>query len=133
MGNEVEASPERIRNHLRRPDADEDQLIMKPPLTPLIRQTPAGCRAGLRPVKSLGRRLILRHRALAGGLCRQGSFLVGFDHTGSDGAVGRLVDEYEGACRAVGCVVVYEERDGRAQQDATDLVQSELGSLFIPV
>jgi hypothetical protein len=40
MGNEVEASPERLRNHLRRPDADEDQLIMKPPLTPLIRQTP---------------------------------------------------------------------------------------------
>jgi hypothetical protein len=36
MGNEVEASPERFRNHLRRPDADEDQLIMKPPLTPLI-------------------------------------------------------------------------------------------------
>ncbi len=32
MGNEVEASPERLRNHLRRPDADEDQLIMKPPL-----------------------------------------------------------------------------------------------------
>jgi putative transposase len=39
MGNEVEASPERLRNHLRRPDADEDQLIMKPPLTPLIGQT----------------------------------------------------------------------------------------------
>jgi hypothetical protein len=36
MGNKVEASPERLRNHLRRPDADEDQLIMKPPLTPLI-------------------------------------------------------------------------------------------------
>jgi hypothetical protein len=36
MGNEVEAGPERLRNHLRRPDADEDQLIMKPPLTPLI-------------------------------------------------------------------------------------------------
>jgi hypothetical protein len=39
MGNEVEASHERLRNHLRRPDADEDQLIMKPPLTPLIGQT----------------------------------------------------------------------------------------------
>jgi hypothetical protein len=39
MGNEVEASTERLRNHLRRPDADEDQLIMKPPLTPLIGQT----------------------------------------------------------------------------------------------
>jgi hypothetical protein len=34
-----EASPERLRNHLRRPDADEDQLIMKPPLTRLIGQT----------------------------------------------------------------------------------------------
>ena len=42
MGNEVEASPERLRNHLRRPDADEDQLIMKPPLTPLIGQTLPG-------------------------------------------------------------------------------------------
>ena len=42
MGNEVEASPERLRNHLRRPDADEDQLIMKPPLTPLIGQTRGG-------------------------------------------------------------------------------------------
>jgi hypothetical protein len=40
MGNQVEARPERQRNHLRRPDADEDQLIMKPPLTPLIGQTP---------------------------------------------------------------------------------------------
>jgi putative transposase len=40
MGYEVEASPERLRNYLRRPDADEDQLIMKPPLTPLIGQTP---------------------------------------------------------------------------------------------
>jgi hypothetical protein len=39
MGNKVEASPERLRNHLRRPDADEGQLIMKPPLTPLIGQT----------------------------------------------------------------------------------------------
>jgi hypothetical protein len=39
MGNKVEASPERLRNHLRRPDADEDQLIMKPPLTQLIGQT----------------------------------------------------------------------------------------------
>ena len=38
MGNEVEASTERLRNHLRRPDADEGQLIMKPPLTPLIGQ-----------------------------------------------------------------------------------------------
>jgi hypothetical protein len=41
MGNEVEASPERIRNHLRRPDADEGQLIMKPPLTPLVGQVRA--------------------------------------------------------------------------------------------
>src|SRR5829696_1090249 len=39
MGCAVEASPKRLRNHLRRPDADEDQLIMKPPLTPLIGQT----------------------------------------------------------------------------------------------
>ena len=38
MGNEMEANPER----LRRPDADEDQLIMKPPLTPLAGQTRAG-------------------------------------------------------------------------------------------
>jgi hypothetical protein len=36
MGNEVEASTERLRNHLRRPDADEGKLIMKLPLTPLI-------------------------------------------------------------------------------------------------
>src|SRR5688572_6993503 len=43
MGNTVEASPERLHNHLRRPDADEDKLIMKPPLTPLIGQTPCTC------------------------------------------------------------------------------------------
>jgi hypothetical protein len=40
MGCALEASPERLRNHLRRPDADEDQLIMKPPLTRLVGQTP---------------------------------------------------------------------------------------------
>src|SRR5215204_619328 len=40
MGCAVEASPKRLRHHLRRPDADEGQLIMKPPLTPLIGQTP---------------------------------------------------------------------------------------------
>jgi transposase-like protein len=34
-----EASPERLRRHLRQPDADEEQLIMKPPLTPLLGQT----------------------------------------------------------------------------------------------
>jgi hypothetical protein len=41
MGCAVEASPERFRHHLRRPDADEERLIMKPPLTPLIGQTPS--------------------------------------------------------------------------------------------
>jgi hypothetical protein len=41
MGIELEASPERLRNHLRRPDANKDQLIMKPPLTPSIGQTPS--------------------------------------------------------------------------------------------
>jgi hypothetical protein len=58
MGNEVEAGPERLRNHLRRPDADEDQLIMKPPLTPLIGQT-RSCPStqlgvGVRPHVSVG-------------------------------------------------------------------------------
>src|SRR5829696_4524837 len=42
MGCAVEASPKRLRHHLRRPDADEGQLIMKPPLTPLIGQTLTG-------------------------------------------------------------------------------------------
>src|SRR5215211_9510407 len=41
MGCAVEASPKRLRHHLRRPDADEGQLIMKPPLTPLIGPTQA--------------------------------------------------------------------------------------------
>jgi transposase-like protein len=36
MGHEVQTSPERLCNHLRRPDADEGKLIMKLPLTPLI-------------------------------------------------------------------------------------------------
>ena len=50
MGNKVEASPERLRNHLRRPDADEDQLIMKPSLTPLStnRVNPAVSQVGVR-------------------------------------------------------------------------------------
>src|SRR5215212_3549553 len=39
MGCAVEASPKRLRHHLRRPDADEGPLIMKPPLTPLTGQT----------------------------------------------------------------------------------------------
>src|SRR5215218_229993 len=43
MGCAVEASPKRLRHHLRRPDADEGQLIMKPPLTPLIGQTLRAC------------------------------------------------------------------------------------------
>src|SRR5215203_2781304 len=45
MGRAVEASPQRLRHHLRRPDADEGQLIMKPPLTPLIGQTPSASAA----------------------------------------------------------------------------------------
>src|SRR5215204_7813704 len=40
-----EASPKRLRHHLRRPDADEGELIMKPPLTPLIGQTRKLCEA----------------------------------------------------------------------------------------
>src|SRR5215218_1412954 len=55
------------------------------------------------------------------------------DHTRSDSAVGRLVNEDEGACCAVGGVVVDEERDGGPQQDSTDLVQSELARRLIPV
>ena len=36
-----EARPERVRHHLRRPDPPGRKLIMRPPLTPLIGQTPA--------------------------------------------------------------------------------------------
>jgi len=39
MDDTVEASPERLRHHLRRPDAGQGELIMKPPLTPLIGYT----------------------------------------------------------------------------------------------
>ena len=40
MGGAVEASPERLRHHLRRPHArGREQLKMKPPLTPFERQS----------------------------------------------------------------------------------------------
>jgi hypothetical protein len=41
MGCAVEASPERFRYHLRRPDADEEQLIMKTATYTLSRTLPA--------------------------------------------------------------------------------------------
>jgi putative transposase len=50
MGCAMEASPERVRHHLRRPDAEGGEPLMKPPLTPLPGQTLPGCLLGLRPV-----------------------------------------------------------------------------------
>jgi len=39
MGGAVEASPQRVRDHLRRPDAGRGELLMKTPLTPFAGQT----------------------------------------------------------------------------------------------
>jgi hypothetical protein len=65
MGHAVEAGPERIRHHLRRPVPGRRYLLTQPPETPLVRQTRIFVR-GWKCVRLQMRAQIIPIRAVGG-------------------------------------------------------------------